>query len=222
MLSRTRWQSRQMKRWLMGRGIPFAVNRGKVNPIQSGRGRLAYAFACLAEGIPVEASHLLPMKKWLPAKPWLAHGGKTQFLKYITAFPEREIGPQDLLTNGFSPDFLDALSRDFLEPLKMSDWDKSYIRRCYGRYGRQAFARSPALLVTNIHGVKGMEADFVIIDPDLYGQPAASFFRDAEDERRVAYVAITRARRRLYVLMPKPSAPASYNFKIEKTVEELL
>ncbi len=222
MISRTRWQSTLMKQWLTKRGIPFAVNRGKANPIQSGRGRLAYAFACIAEGGNAEARNFLPMKKWLPAKPWLSHGGKTQFLKYITAFPERHLGPQDLLMNGFSINFLEALERDFLEPLKMTDWDKTYIRRCYSRYGRKAFARSPALLVTNTHGVKGMQADFVVVDPDLYGLPAASFINDPEDERRVAYVAITRARRRLYVLMPKPSAPASYNFRIERTVEDLI
>lgn len=68
-----------------------------------------------------------------------------------------------------------------------------YIRRCLANGERE-----PRCYVGTIHSVKGGEADYVVLCPDVPAR--AELFTDAE--RRVWYVAMTRARRGVYVLRP--------------------
>jgi superfamily I DNA/RNA helicase len=47
-----------------------------------------------------------------------------------------------------------------------------------------------------------MEADHVVLDPDLTAYPARMMMTNPEEERRVCYVAMTRAKEGLYILRP--------------------
>jgi superfamily I DNA/RNA helicase len=225
-LARTRWQATQLKKWFHDEGVPYATNRGGKNPLQTARARLAYAFIRLADQEDIPARDMRPMKEWMPAKPWMVHGGKTGFLRFIDSNPDRMIGWQHLLQNGFTPDFMDTLNhKDFLQSLKISVTEKSYLRRVYLHFGRMAFIRTPSVLVTNIHAVKGLEADNVFINPDLWGRPANSFLWDRdgrEEERRVGYVGITRAKVGLYILKPDYSATSMYDFRWCKPCGEVV
>jgi len=87
-------------------------------------------------------------------------------------------------------------------PLNFTDTEKFYLRRVYDRFGREAFASKPRILATNIHGVKGPEADHVVMDPNLTAYPTRAMTRFPEEERRVCYVGLTRAREGLYILRP--------------------
>ena len=58
---------------------------------------------------------------------------------------------------------------------------------------------SDAVKILTVHTSKGLEADNVI----LYGNfplVMPSYYRDAEDERKVMYVGVTRARKNLIIL----------------------
>ena len=75
--------------------------------------------------------------------------------------------------------------------------------------GRKLTAQ-PKISINTIHGVKGGEADHVIILPDMSSKTYAQFVSDPVDEHRVAYVAVTRAKERLSLILP--STPKAYSY----------
>jgi len=78
-----------------------------------------------------------------------------------------------------------------------------YIRDCLANGERE-----PRCYVGTIHSVKGGEADYVVLCPDVPAR--AELHTDAE--RRVWYVAMTRARKGVYVLRPLRSQNVSLLF----------
>lgn len=204
LLARTRRQATGLKQWLQDRGVPFAVNRGEENPLQTPKGWLAHAVIKLMDGEQIDLQDLSWGLKWIPSKPWMVHGAKKKLEEKIKDEPKSQVGVNDLPNLGFTPDFTRALAaRDFLAPLKYSETEKSYLRRVYSQLGKRAFSDTPKILCTNMHGVKGMEAAHVVFSPDLTAYPARQMMKDPEEERRVCYVGITRAKEGLYILRPE-------------------
>lgn len=74
-----------------------------------------------------------------------------------------------------------------------------YIRSCL-RNG-QKLNEKPRITISTIHRVKGGECDNVAIVPDY--SYLSSQFLDCDGEHRVQYVAVTRAKKRLYLLQPQ-------------------
>ena len=60
----------------------------------------------------------------------------------------------------------------------------------------------PRIEINTIHGVKGKEADNVVLCPDMTHRTYRSFETDPDSEHRVFYVAVTRAKHTLYILPP--------------------
>lgn len=79
--------------------------------------------------------------------------------------------------------------------------DRAYYRSIL-RGGRSLIAE-PTIAVNTIHGVKGGEADNVVINPDMAWKTFKEYQRSADDEHRVAYVGVSRARANLFVLEPQ-------------------
>lgn len=61
----------------------------------------------------------------------------------------------------------------------------------------------PHVMLRSIHASKGREAHTVIIDPEMARKTYDAYMRAPDDEHRVWYVAVTRARERLYLLAPE-------------------
>lgn len=68
----------------------------------------------------------------------------------------------------------------------------------------------PRIRINTIHGVKGGEADNVIVYPKMGTLTAATFMTDPDPEYRCAYVAVTRARQNLYILLSGTEADVLY------------
>lgn len=62
--------------------------------------------------------------------------------------------------------------------------------------------REPRIRISTIHGAKGGEADNVVIMPDMAARTWNEFEENPEDEHRVWYVAVTRAKQKLFILEP--------------------
>lgn len=60
--------------------------------------------------------------------------------------------------------------------------------------------------LTTIHSVKGGEADFVLLCPDMAGMTYREYRSNPEPEHRVWYVAVTRARHALYIMPQRAQA----------------
>lgn len=99
----------------------------------------------------------------------------------------------------------EALWFDALDKMAMSD--VAYIRATRRR-GENLLAR-PRIRLSTIHGMKGGEADSVILMTDMAQRTARDARRWPDDEHRVWYVAVTRARSSLHVVAP--SSPRNYS-----------
>ena len=60
----------------------------------------------------------------------------------------------------------------------------------------------PRIRVATIHSVKGKEADNVVVLPDMSTLTHRSFQKEPDEEHRVFYVAVTRAKQKLYLHKP--------------------
>lgn len=63
--------------------------------------------------------------------------------------------------------------------------------------------KQPRIQFGTIHGAKGAEADNVVICPDLSYKAFREMQDNPEDEARVFYVGVTRAKENLYILTPQ-------------------
>ena len=76
-----------------------------------------------------------------------------------------------------------------------------YIRNM--RAQDEAIFKTPRIILSTIHGAKGGEADNVLLLPDITKSALDHSDRDADELHRLFYVAVTRAKRSLYILEPK-------------------
>ncbi len=93
--------------------------------------------------------------------------------------------------------------------------------------------RFPQLILSTIHGFKGLEADTVIIDiTKSYFEgvhPDSPFFYSIginqelvnQEEERLVYVGLTRAKSNLYLIYPDLESRCTYTFTTDKDVERL-
>jgi superfamily I DNA/RNA helicase len=68
----------------------------------------------------------------------------------------------------------------------------------------------PNVFINTIHGVKGGEADHVIIVSDMSKRTFMEMQKDPESEHRVSYVALTRAKKRITIVMPNSRYAYTY------------
>ena len=95
-----------------------------------------------------------------------------------------------LLAQGPWYDALDGISGN----------DRMYYRSVLR--GGGSLLDEPTIQVSTVHGVKGGEADNVVVCPDMAWQSYQHYERDADDEHRVAYVAVSRAKKHLFLMSP--------------------
>ncbi|GAJ12655.1 unnamed protein product, partial [marine sediment metagenome] len=71
------------------------------------------------------------------------------------------------------------------------------------QYGEAVLLKKPQVTIGTIHSVKGMEADYVAVCPDMSKKTWLSWQRLPEEEKRVWYVAATRAKEGLLLIRPE-------------------
>jgi DNA helicase-2/ATP-dependent DNA helicase PcrA len=104
--------------------------------------------------------------------------------------------------------------RDYYGLLHDLPWDQGlkkipedkriYLRACMRR--GEDLTADPRITVSTIHGAKGAEADHVLLTTDSVGKLVNKLRQspsDLEDEHRVWYVGLTRARQSLHLINPQ-------------------
>lgn len=89
-------------------------------------------------------------------------------------------------------------------PLETREYYLSILR------AKRRISTPPRIHVNTIHGVKGGQADHVIILSDMTKRTYEEMLRDPDSESRVAYVALTRAIHRATIVMPQGKYSYSY------------
>lgn len=82
-------------------------------------------------------------------------------------------------------------------PLEDREWYISMLRR------GEKLTAPPRVHINTIHGVKGGEADNVLLMTDITARTQRSMTVNPDSEHRVWYVAVTRARQALHVIYPQ-------------------
>lgn len=147
----------------------------------------------LRAGKSILASSCKQVYEHMSTKVGVAYGFKTK----IDVVPDNEkLGIQDLRDK-----FGLLTTRPWNIALdKISDTEKSYFLEAIKRGEPMT---DPRIRINTIHGVKGGEADNVVIQLDMAERTFRESQDNPDDEHRVWYVAVTRARERLIILSPK-------------------
>ena len=101
----------------------------------------------------------------------------------------------DLIANGL------AMGRDVPWFDALDDIDPKMMGYLRGVAKRGELFTKPRINLNTIHGVKGGEADNVVILPDMGRLTHTQFEQSPDDEHRCAYVAATRAKTNLYIVI---------------------
>ncbi len=114
---------------------------------------------------------------------------------------------------------------DYIKDIASRD-DAGQVYKIYENYKSERILQEPVLniVLTTMHKVKGLEFDVVITTPSFAGLPLrkrrdyeddeipwADDLADMEEERRLMYVAYTRAKKRLYVFKASREAALDNN-----------
>jgi DNA helicase-2/ATP-dependent DNA helicase PcrA len=87
----------------------------------------------------------------------------------------------------------------WMDVLEITPRKREYYRACLAN--RESFNADPRITISTIHRVKGGEADHVVLIPDLTPNPYDEL--NTDDEQRVLYVAVTRAKKSLTIIQPQ-------------------
>ena len=98
-----------------------------------------------------------------------------------------------------SKDWFDALDR-------ITEEDRNYVRKSL----KTDNIDRPRITISTIHGVKGGEADNVVLMSDMGYKAYCSMEENPDMEHRTWYVAVTRTKNNLFIIEPETSY--SYEF----------
>ncbi|MBA7654458.1 ATP-dependent DNA helicase Rep [subsurface metagenome] len=178
-------------------GIPFENLRGPA-PFRGKTAAKILIARKLFRGESVPAEDLWLLVRDIPQKPYFLRGFKAEsqtLAKEQPQLPVRLEGIREYCLGSFLGDPIGALG--------LSSQNKAYFKRVIQRYGEAILLKKPQLTIGTIHSVKGMEADYVAVCPDMSKKTWLGWQRLPEEEKRVWYVAATRAREGLLLIHPE-------------------
>ncbi len=178
-------------------GIPFDNLRG-ASPFRGKTAERMLVIRKLFRGESVAAEDLWLLIKDIPQKPNFHRGFKaeTQSLaRDNPGLPCRLAGIREFCQEKFLNDPIGSLG--------LSPRNQAYFKRVIERYGENVLLEKPRVTIGTIHSVKGMEADYVALCSDMSKKTWLGWQRLPDEEKRVWYVAVTRAREVLLLIHPE-------------------
>ncbi len=126
----------------------------------------------------------------------LRRGFKTEVEDLARDFPHMRLSLKDV-----KKDLTDYFLACPEEHLGLTDKKLAFFHQLLSSRSEESLLETPRVTIGTIHSVKGMEADWVAILPDMTRRTAEGAAITPEDEARVWYVAATRARQGV-ILVP--------------------
>jgi DNA helicase-2/ATP-dependent DNA helicase PcrA len=172
-------------------GLIFEASTG--SPISGAAYRAIRFWEQLRAGNEITAAQAKVIYEHMSVKVGVAYGFKTKLdqvddaAKISLAQLRKDFG---LLTTKPWDDALD----------KIPEHERVYFKDAMAK--GESFSE-PRIRINTIHGVKGGEADNVVVQTDMADRTFNEFQNLPDDEHRVWYVAVTRARENLFILSPK-------------------
>lgn len=199
-MSRGNWMLLARNVYLLNTYCEHCIRMGHVFDSSTGspiRGSSMEAIRCweiLRKGESVSAVKVRLIYDLMSIKVGVAYGNKTK----VESLPdESQHTLQDLrdkyglLTDKIWHEALDRI------PWQEREYFLSALR------SGEKLLKEPRIKINTIHGVKGGEADNVVIMTDMAQRTYAEYQENEDDEHRVWYVAVTRARQKLFIVTPR-------------------
>jgi DNA helicase-2/ATP-dependent DNA helicase PcrA len=186
---------------LKSAGIIFN-RRGGNTSVPKGDRDVIYHWEHLRSGHQVSGKAVKDIYAKMESKTRIAHGFKAKV--------DKDIDVTSLYTMAdLKRDWGLLIDAPWFETLnKIGEDNKYYYLAILRKHGTKALMSPPSATINTIHGVKGGEADHVIIMTDVSKRTYESFVNMPDTERRVFYVGVTRAKKHLHII----EATGIYNF----------
>lgn len=186
-LARNKFLLAQFERFLRGEGYPYTNSRG--SSIDPDAVVAIKAWERLRKGHAVDVASIRLAFSFLKLGVGIKRGMRS--LK----------GATGSLTMDQLEESWGLLTRDIwhdaLLGLKDGDYYLAILRR------GEKLDVDPRIHISTMHAVKGGEADHVIVMTDISWKTYQSFRNNPDDEHRVFYVGVTRAKQTLQILVPQ-------------------
>jgi len=196
LLVRNRYLLSDLLEALLQWGIPFENLRGPA-PFRGKTAEKILTIRRLFRGEIVSAEQLRLALDKVPQRHNFQRGLKAEIKRWAKEQPERPVSLSEIRSQCLSS-FLEHPIR----ALGLPPQTNAYFKRVIDRYGEGILLEKPRLTVGTIHSVKGMEADWVGVFPDMSRKTWESSQKLSAEEKRVWYVAATRAREGLWLFPP--------------------
>jgi hypothetical protein len=153
-------------------------------------------------------------KKVKAVRDWeiLRKGGEILLVDLIKVLNYMRVSvPTSLERNDFDSNISFEEAQSYLPELKQEYWydlfdgisvsERSYIRAMLRR--GEKITKEPRIKLSTIHAAKGGEAENVILLTDISNRIYKSYQANPDDESRVFYVGLTRAKQNLFLIEPQ-------------------
>jgi DNA helicase-2/ATP-dependent DNA helicase PcrA len=180
LLARSNYQLRALRELAQRQGVVYTLPGGDWSwNIPAVRG--AQAYEKLRKGQPITPRELKSMYPFLHEKPNVDVKRETYMW-------------QDVFTHDRNVNWMNGLP---VMPLR----DREYVRAL--RRNGESLSEEGRVVISTIHGIKGEEADNVVMLTDVSDKVNRASQVDPDAELRVQYVGVTRARESLVLVQPK-------------------
>ena len=161
------------------------------SPIRSKSLQATVSWEALRAGKSILASEVKNIYSLLTTRIGCAHGAK----KLLDAVPDDQLLSLQDLKDKYGL-LVQSVWHEALD--KMPDIEREYFLAAR-RNGEKLLA-TPRIRISTIHAAKGSEADNVVVLTDMAQRTWQEFQNNPDDEHRVWYVGITRAREQLFIV----------------------
>lgn len=191
-LVRNNFLTKRVSEHFMMMGIPYVGKYGR-SSIHTAHVKAIYAVEKLRKAEPITGAEAKAMYDAMHVGEYLARGHKVRIASvkdtdlFDFAKLRDEYGLKDLAV---WYNFLSGIGKE------STDYYRLVISNGYSLKG------VPKISISTIHGAKGGESDHVVLLSDMAYRSHQEYVKSPDDERRVAYVGMTRAKEKLTIVQP--------------------
>lgn len=194
LLARNRFLLQQYNDHLVSMGHVFTSLLG--SPTEGATLEAIVSWENLRKGLAIPVSEALKVYDLMSAKVGVAHGFKKRLEEQL----DNTFVSMQHLRDSFGL-LTDKIWHEALD--RIPDVDREYFLSAL-RKGEKLL-KEPRIRVSTIHSVKGGEADNVLLCTDMAARTYGEMYQNPDNEHRVWYVAVTRAKERLVIMQPRTS-----------------
>ncbi len=192
LLGRNAYLLERYKQFCMQMGFLFESSIG--SPIKGKSIEAIRAWEILRKGNQISLGKVKVIYEHMTTKVGVAYGMKTR----IDREDEKKLVSLQDLRDNFGL-LTEAIWHQALD--KIDATEREYFIAALKR--GEKLMRDPRIRINTIHGVKGGEAENVVIQLDMADRTYQEYQKFPDDEHRVWYVAVTRAKQNLFIIQPQ-------------------